>query len=369
MSLINDIFKQLDETRREGKKLSPEQLCGNKLCVDYDSEKTARKKFKAFTIPLVMIIFSISALCYHFFLTGKPIKQTSKINQSHSSSVIASRTVSHQSHSVNSLSSKQSVNTAPFSAYDKFVSSIGSSLAEASSLRKKTAMLSPQRVNTSAVTQKVSIDSVAHNSTKKSVKMIIRPATVAHLSGQSIDDIEKLSHSCMHCAISELESMNKADISYVRLLATLYIESQDWQASDSYLNKMVQRYPSDIVLTQLLGRSYVSRHQPEKAINVLLRFSPSIAKYPEYYNLIGMAYFQQHYFDIAESYFSQLKSFHSTNGRYWALYGFSLSAQKKYLRALKALQTATDLGGLNIRLANSVQHELNNLRNIVAITG
>jgi tetratricopeptide (TPR) repeat protein len=369
VSLINDIFKQLDENRGSDNQAQTGKLCGNKLCIDFGDEKRGKRAW-LFIVPVIILFIAILFLVFHFiFPAGK--------NKTHS--FIKSHKVRSQSTHIvsNDLKNNKEILKATAQLKPTLLPLMKQPLPKPSTHIKSRVKQTPslysafQASAAAGVSSSVlkSINSnAADSNVKKQGKMVIRPAVVVHASGHSLQSIKALSHSCLHCAISELESMDSIDINYVRLLAELYVKNSDWVASDQYMSFVLQRYPDDVVLKQLYGRSLVERKQVKKAITVLLQLKPSISRYPGYYNLIGVAYFQEGYYDIAERYFSRLTAIYPNVARYWAQEGFSLNAQRKYLDAMKALQKAVQIGGMSPELMNTVQHELGILSKSLVLT-
>jgi hypothetical protein len=416
LSLINDILKQLEASRSVKKPDNSDQLCGNKLYVETNSPTVNTSYRKYLVVPILLLIFSVSVIIIKKSHSGNvySINQSKnhasvKASQKHlinsSAAPFKSRSISSNSAQHVSVASGPRVSAAlpqklkvnklkhtslPVPAITSVdvnpkhnLSSHSLSTARVKN-DKKHRVTKPLSVITKQVI-KLKHENKSVAKTESPAKLPHKPShgiiksaptasnnqlsstksgfsikevkPVKH-SGGTLRDVIELSASCPGCAISQLKLMHRTDLDAVHLLAELYLKNRQLVDAQQYISQAMLQYNNDIHLSQLLARVYLLENKAHESITILLKHNPMIKDHPDYYNLLGAAYYQDHYYDIAAKYFRELTEAFPNNGRYWATYGFALSELKQYANARAALTKAVSLGDLGATLENNVEHTL-----------
>ncbi len=388
MSLINDILKQLEESRGTKKTDSLEHLCGNKLYIDNEISKDKKVLSWYIIVPALLLILSVCFIFIkkNYFVENNVIhtishplvksvkhklmvKSASPAIKSAGNSgviaknlhvptkIIAAVTVDKKSEPTLKPTKENTDNKLDANKLQDKISSANLTtshkhitLAPPQISKKELPKLTPEIIKakpSKTITASTNTASFSIHAVKPLPKKL-----------NTLHDVIELSSSCPGCAIEQLKLMHRSDIEAVHLLAELYMRNGQWVDAEQYISHFLLQYNNYINLNQLLARAYLMQKQPNKSIDILLRHSPSIEQNPSYYNLLGAAYYQNKYYDVASKYFRELTQAFPKAGRYWATYGLALSAEQRNIEAKSALIKAVSLGNLDATLENNVEHML-----------
>ncbi len=134
------------------------------------------------------------------------------------------------------------------------------------------------------------------------------------------------------------------------LLATLMLSTGNLSQAKELISNSLDLYPRDTGLRKLQSRLLISEGESSQAVSILQRNTPTIAKDPEYYELLASAYQQAGEYERSAKTYYQLLQHSRDIPRWWIGMGYALEQNRHYAEARDAYLSALKVVGIEASL-------------------
>lgn len=143
-----------------------------------------------------------------------------------------------------------------------------------------------------------------------------------------------------------------------RLLASLWLSQQRYQAAESLLLELLAKYPGDIELRLQRGQLLLARGDAAAAVDWLMSASPNIDQYPQYYELLGLAARKNQQYALSEQTYRGLLATDERRGDWLVGLGIALDAQARTAEARQVYRQAVQARTISAALKQYAQQRL-----------
>jgi len=169
----------------------------------------------------------------------------------------------------------------------------------------------------------------------------------------------------LHTALQDLKAILQVDPEFndARVsLAAMLIESEKKREARELLNEGLKLNPDYVPYIELKARLLVVEGKPDKALDLLLRTSPPVSEYPEYYGLIAAMYEKTNNNHLSAALYKKLLSYDSHHAGWWFGLGTSFEKLSEPGAAERAYSRALSEGHLPSETISFIQNRLKLLR-------
>ncbi|WP_415895385.1 tetratricopeptide repeat protein [Neptuniibacter sp. PT34_22] len=143
-----------------------------------------------------------------------------------------------------------------------------------------------------------------------------------------------------------------------RLLATLYLSTNNQSKAERLLSDSLALFPSDAALRKLQARIWLTSGQQAQAASLLEKDKPAMNQDAEFYELLASAYQQDgNYTKAAQNYY-QLLQFNNQVPRWWVGLGYAFEQSQRFQDARNAYQSAMQIPSIDSSLKQYAQQRI-----------
>ncbi|WP_415889641.1 tetratricopeptide repeat protein [Neptuniibacter sp. SY11_33] len=143
-----------------------------------------------------------------------------------------------------------------------------------------------------------------------------------------------------------------------RLLATLYLSTNNQSKAERLLSDSLALYPTDVALRKLQARIWLTSGQQAQAVSLLEKDKPAMKQDAEFYELLASAYQQDGNFTKAAQNYYQLLQFNNQVPRWWVGLGYAFEQSQRFQDARNAYRSAMQIPSIDSSLKQYAQQRI-----------
>lgn len=143
-----------------------------------------------------------------------------------------------------------------------------------------------------------------------------------------------------------------------RLLATLYLSTNNQLKAEGLLSDSLALYPSDASLRKLQARIWLTSGKQAQVVSLLENDKPALQQDAEFYELLASAYQQDGNFTKAAQSYYQLLQFNNQVPRWWVGLGYAFEQSQRFQDARNAYRSAMQIPSIDSSLKQYAQQRV-----------
>lgn len=158
--------------------------------------------------------------------------------------------------------------------------------------------------------------------------------------------------------LQQFVDANSGAIRSTRLLISLWMSQQRFEAANELLANALGQYPEDVDLRILRAQSLLAEQRVGDAVDWLMMQAPDMNTYPQYYELLALAARRDQQYQLSEQAYRGLVSTDPNRGDWLVGLGIALDAQARTTEARGVYQQALVSPRLSAALKQYAQQRL-----------